>query len=84
MERWKATEGREEQNLRDNEAMSFARTFDETALFRICFVCTGNICRSPAAEGASVEICVDVLDRILKPPVVAMKLATSALMLMFS
>ena len=30
--------------------MSFARTFDETALFRICFVCTGNICRSPMAE----------------------------------
>ncbi len=30
--------------------MSFARTFDESALFRICFVCTGNICRSPMAE----------------------------------
>lgn len=30
--------------------MSFERTFDETALFRICFVCTGNICRSPMAE----------------------------------
>ncbi len=23
---------------------------DESALFRICFVCTGNICRSPMAE----------------------------------
>lgn len=30
--------------------MSFARAFDESALFRICFVCTGNICRSPMAE----------------------------------
>ncbi|MCU1579922.1 MAG: protein tyrosine phosphatase [Rhodoglobus sp.] len=39
-----------EQFLRDNEAMSFDRTFDESALFRICFVCTGNICRSPMAE----------------------------------
>jgi protein-tyrosine phosphatase len=30
--------------------MGFERTFDETARFRICFVCTGNICRSPMAE----------------------------------
>ena len=30
--------------------MSFGRAFDESALFRICFVCTGNICRSPMAE----------------------------------
>ena len=30
--------------------MSFERAFDKTALFRICFVCTGNICRSPMAE----------------------------------
>jgi protein-tyrosine phosphatase len=30
--------------------MSFDRAFDESALFRICFVCTGNICRSPMAE----------------------------------
>lgn len=30
--------------------MSFERTFDESALFRVCFVCTGNICRSPMAE----------------------------------
>jgi protein-tyrosine phosphatase len=30
--------------------MSFERTFDKSALFRICFVCTGNICRSPMAE----------------------------------
>jgi len=30
--------------------MSFDRIFDESALFRVCFVCTGNICRSPMAE----------------------------------
>lgn len=30
--------------------MGFEQTFDESALFRICFVCTGNICRSPMAE----------------------------------
>jgi len=30
--------------------MNFERGFDENALFRICFVCTGNICRSPMAE----------------------------------
>lgn len=33
-----------------NGAMIFDRTLDESALFRICFVCTGNICRSPMAE----------------------------------
>jgi len=30
--------------------MNFERVFDESALFRLCFVCTGNICRSPMAE----------------------------------
>lgn len=30
--------------------MSFERAFGDPALFRICFVCTGNICRSPMAE----------------------------------
>jgi protein-tyrosine phosphatase len=30
--------------------MSFDRPFDSSALFRVCFVCTGNICRSPMAE----------------------------------
>lgn len=30
--------------------MSLDRTFHESARFRICFVCTGNICRSPMAE----------------------------------
>jgi protein-tyrosine phosphatase len=39
-----------EVNLRDNGRMSFERMFDESALFRLCFVCTGNICRSPMAE----------------------------------
>jgi len=30
--------------------MSFDLDRDESGLFRICFVCTGNICRSPMAE----------------------------------
>jgi len=30
--------------------MSFDRAQDEAARFRVCFVCTGNICRSPMAE----------------------------------
>ena len=30
--------------------MTFERAFAGSALFRICFVCTGNICRSPMAE----------------------------------
>ena len=30
--------------------MSFDRATDESSLFRVCFVCTGNICRSPMAE----------------------------------
>lgn len=36
--------------LHQNGVMSFDHTLDESALFRICFVCTGNICRSPMAE----------------------------------
>jgi protein-tyrosine phosphatase len=36
--------------------MSFDRTLDESALFRICFVCTGNICRSPMAEAVFKEL----------------------------
>lgn len=36
--------------------MSFDRPFDETALFRICFVCTGNICRSPMAEAVFTSL----------------------------
>ena len=43
---WAVREG----NLRENGQMSFERIFDESALFRLCFVCTGNICRSPMAE----------------------------------
>ncbi|MCU1638335.1 MAG: protein tyrosine phosphatase [Microbacteriaceae bacterium] len=30
--------------------MIFDRASNESELFRICFVCTGNICRSPMAE----------------------------------
>ena len=30
--------------------MTFDRDGDAPAVFRICFVCTGNICRSPMAE----------------------------------
>lgn len=36
--------------------MSFDRTLDESALFRICFVCTGNICRSPMAETVFLDL----------------------------
>lgn len=45
-----------ERNLRDNGPMSFERIFDESALFRLCFVCTGNICRSPMAEVVFTEL----------------------------
>ncbi|MEO5920753.1 MAG: low molecular weight phosphotyrosine protein phosphatase, partial [Pseudolysinimonas sp.] len=30
--------------------MSFDRAAEVPPVFRICFVCTGNICRSPMAE----------------------------------
>lgn len=30
--------------------MTFSRTDEAPPVFRICFVCTGNICRSPMAE----------------------------------
>lgn len=43
-----ACEGIDEKE--DNGRVDFERAFDESALFRICFVCTGNICRSPMAE----------------------------------
>ena len=36
--------------------MSFDHVFDESTLFRICFVCTGNICRSPMAETVFKEL----------------------------
>jgi protein-tyrosine phosphatase len=43
-------------NLRKNGHMSFDRALDESALFRICFVCTGNICRSPMAETVFLDL----------------------------
>jgi protein-tyrosine phosphatase len=46
----------EEWKLRETSPMSFDRTLDESALFRICFVCTGNICRSPMAEAVFKEL----------------------------
>jgi protein-tyrosine phosphatase len=48
--------GVEEKELRETRAMSFDRTLDESALFRICFVCTGNICRSPMAEAVFKDL----------------------------
>ena len=36
--------------MRDNGAMAFDRDATDAGQFRICFVCTGNICRSPMAE----------------------------------
>ncbi len=36
--------------------MTFERGFSDSALFRICFVCTGNICRSPMAETVFKEL----------------------------
>jgi len=36
--------------------MGFDSALDESALFRICFVCTGNICRSPMAEAVFKEL----------------------------
>lgn len=40
---------------RENGGMSFDRATQST-LFRICFVCTGNICRSPMAEAVFHEL----------------------------
>ena len=40
----------EEQILRDNGLMAFDRNDYASGVFQICFVCTGNICRSPMAE----------------------------------
>lgn len=36
--------------------MSFDRVLAEPGAFRICFVCTGNICRSPMAEAVFREL----------------------------
>lgn len=40
----------EEALLGQNGRMTFDRERAEPGVFRICFVCTGNICRSPMAE----------------------------------
>ena len=40
----------EEVLLGHNGGMTFDRERPEPGVFRICFVCTGNICRSPMAE----------------------------------
>lgn len=46
----------QERTIGENDTMTFGRAFDESALFRICFVCTGNICRSPMTEAVFREI----------------------------
>jgi protein-tyrosine phosphatase len=46
-------EGEIRQAVRQNGAVTFASPTDDEAapdLFRVCFVCSGNICRSPMAE----------------------------------
>ena len=40
----------EEAPLGQNGRMSFDRVLTDPGVFRICFVCTGNICRSPVGE----------------------------------
>jgi protein-tyrosine phosphatase len=45
-----------EEELRQNGGMSFDRVLAEPGAFRICFVCTGNICRSPMAESVFREL----------------------------
>lgn len=34
----------------------FAKSFRKTAMIRVLFVCTGNICRSPTAEGVFKKV----------------------------
>lgn len=46
----------QEGTIGENDTVTFGRAFDESALFRICFVCTGNTCRSPMAEAVFREI----------------------------
>ncbi len=48
--------GVEEGELGHNGGMSFDRVLDTPGMFRICFVCTGNICRSPMAEAVFREL----------------------------
>ncbi len=42
--------------VRDDGGMSFDRDPGHPGVFRICFVCTGNICRSPMAEAVFNEL----------------------------
>lgn len=44
-------------STRNNGRMDGTRTIDPL-VFRICFVCTGNICRSPMAEAIMRDIAV--------------------------
>lgn len=46
----------EEATLGHNGGMSFDRVATDPGVFRICFVCTGNICRSPMAEAVFREL----------------------------
>lgn len=46
----------EEAPLGHNGGMSFDRVLIDPGVFRICFVCTGNICRSPMAEAVFREL----------------------------
>lgn len=36
--------------MRQNGAVTIDRAFADETRFRVCFVCTGNICRSPMAQ----------------------------------
>ncbi|MGV8912179.1 MAG: low molecular weight protein-tyrosine-phosphatase [Rhodoglobus sp.] len=36
--------------------MTFERAFFDSMSFKICFVCTGNICRSPMAEAVFTQL----------------------------
>ena len=40
----------DEGNVRNNGSMGLERIRSDASRFRICFVCSGNICRSPMAE----------------------------------
>ena len=42
--------------MHDNGAMGYGRIVEASSRFRICFVCTGNICRSPMAATIFSEV----------------------------
>ena len=46
----------EEPIVRNNRRMGFERILSDSSLFRICFVCSGNICRSPMAETVFTDL----------------------------